>query len=81
MAHVTPTLHEFDLSGNVVTHKPDGRNVGRLRRGEDASFLQAGFSRKDAGQRRRLLSAALLAFRSGGHWEPPPLEASPLEGS
>jgi hypothetical protein len=24
MAHVTPTLHEFDLSGNVVTHKPTG---------------------------------------------------------
>ena len=24
MAHVTPTLHVFDLSGNVVTHKPTG---------------------------------------------------------
>ena len=24
MAHAKPTLDEFDLSGNVVTHKPTG---------------------------------------------------------
>jgi hypothetical protein len=24
VADVTPTLHEFDLSGNVLTHKPTG---------------------------------------------------------
>src|ERR1700722_3160 len=42
----------------------DRRDVGRLRRGEDASFLQAGFSRKDAAQWRRLLSRGSRRIRT-----------------